>query len=52
MLLYAKTDEEIQPCKTYLMSGNRIDVKTLDLDCAFDEIKIQLNSIVKDFFNI
>lgn len=52
MLLYAKTDEAIQPCKTYLMSGNRIDVKTLDLDCDFDEIKIQLNSIVKDFFNI
>ena len=27
MLLYAKTDEEIQPNGSYLMSGNRISVK-------------------------
>lgn len=50
MLLYAKTDEAIQPDHTYQMSGNRISVKTLDLNCPFDEIKNQLNTIVSDHF--
>ncbi len=50
LLLYARTDEEIQPNNTYFMSGNRIDVKTLDLNCDFNEITTQLDSIVKDFF--
>ena len=35
LLLYAQTDEEIQPNNTYMMSGNRISVKTLDLNCEF-----------------
>ena len=38
MLLYAKTDEEIIPNNQYLMSGNKISVRTLDLDCDFTEI--------------
>ena len=50
MLLYAKTDEEIQPDTSYMMSGNRISVKTLDLNCDFDEIKHQLNQIADDAF--
>ncbi|MDD7245769.1 MAG: 5-methylcytosine-specific restriction endonuclease system specificity protein McrC [Eubacteriales bacterium] len=50
MLLYARTDEEIQPNNTYSMSGNRIDVRTLDLNCDFSFIKQQLDSIVKEFF--
>lgn len=29
MLLYARTDEEVLPDQTYMMSGNRISVKTL-----------------------
>ncbi len=45
MLLYAKTDEEIQPNNEYTMSGNKISVKTLDLNCNFEEIKEQLNQI-------
>ncbi|MGN1097200.1 MAG: 5-methylcytosine-specific restriction endonuclease system specificity protein McrC [Christensenellales bacterium] len=52
MLLYARTDEEIQPNNTYSMSGNRIDVRTLDLNCVFSEIKAQLDSIVKEFFEL
>ena len=32
MLLYAATDEDIQPDATYRMSGNRISATTLDLD--------------------
>lgn len=50
MLLYAATDEEIQPDSTYLMSGNKISVKTLDLNRNFSEIKAQLNAIVAEHF--
>lgn len=46
MLLYAKTDEQIVPDNTYQMSGNQISVKTLDLNCGFDEIRKQLDSMV------
>lgn len=49
MLLYAKTDEEIYPNNEYQMSGNKISVKTLDLDCDFDNIAAQLNSIAEAF---
>ncbi|MCD8116605.1 MAG: 5-methylcytosine-specific restriction endonuclease system specificity protein McrC [Oscillospiraceae bacterium] len=50
MLLYARTDEAIQPDQSYQMSGNRIDVKTLNLNCEFSVIAEQLNHIAKDFF--
>lgn len=49
MLLYARTDEAIQPDNTYMMSGNRISVKTLNLDCQFQIIAEQLNSIADSF---
>lgn len=49
MLLYARTEEEIQPDHTYMMSGNRISVKTLDLNCDFGEITRQLNAIADAF---
>ena len=52
MLLYAKTDETIQPDNTYLMSGNRISVKTLDLNLEFVKIASQLNEIVGEHFGI
>ena len=50
MLLYAATDEDIQPDESYQMSGNRISVKTLDLNRPFPEIAKQLNQIVEDHF--
>ena len=50
MLLYAATDEAIQPNHSYQMSGNRISVKTLDLNRPFSEIAKQLNQIVEDHF--
>lgn len=52
MLLYAKTDEEILPNNEYRMSGNKISVKTLDLNCDFNEIAVQLNKIVDSHFRI
>lgn len=51
MLLYARTDETIQPDNEYQMSGNRISVRTLDLNCEFTEIAKQLNTIVEDHFS-
>lgn len=45
MLLYARTDEAVQPDKNYSMSGNTISVRTLDLNCDFSQIKQQLNEI-------
>ena len=35
----------------YVMIGNRIDVRTLDLDCDFEVIRRQLNGIIEEFFN-
>lgn len=52
MLLYAATDEAIQPNHSYMMSGNRISVKTLDLNQPFKNITEQLDSIVHDHFDI
>ena len=50
MLLYAATDEAIQPDNSYQMSGNKISVKTLDLNRDFSEIAAQLNAIVAEHF--
>lgn len=52
MLLYAKTDEGITLENDYLMSGNLIAVRTLDLNCSPTEIAEQLNHIVKVHFGI
>jgi 5-methylcytosine-specific restriction enzyme subunit McrC len=50
MLLYAQTDEAVQPNNTYHMSGNSISVKSLDLNCEFSTITKQLNTIANDYF--
>ena len=52
MLLYARTDETIQPDNEYQMSGNKISVRTLDLNCEFPVIATQLNLIVEEHFGI
>ncbi len=49
MLLYARTESEIQPNNSYKMSGNDIHVKTLNLNCEFREIARELNKIADDF---
>ena len=51
MLLYARTDELIQPDNTYHMSGNKVSVRTLDLNREFSEIAAQLNAIVDEHFS-
>lgn len=50
MLLYAKTDEVVLPSNTYRMSGNKISVRTLDLDCSFEKIALQLDTIASEHF--
>ena len=50
MLLYAKTEEEIQPDNVYQMHGNQITVRMLDLNLPFEKIAEQLNAIVKSHF--
>ena len=49
MLLYAKTDEEVYPNNEYQMSGNKITVRTLDLNQDFENIAVQLNAIAESF---
>lgn len=51
MLLYAKSDEETYPNNTYQMSGNKISVRTLALDCSFSQIASQLDAIASEHFS-
>lgn len=52
MLLYAKTNENIQPDSDYVMSGNKISVKTLDLNQEFEVIKEQLDNIANTLYQV
>ena len=52
MLLYARTDEDIYPENEYRMSGNRIEVRTLNLDGDFAMIKEQLDGIADKYLNV
>ena len=49
ILLYAKTDEELTPDNCYLMDGNKISVKTVDLDKDFAGIRMQLDKIIEEW---
>lgn len=50
LLLYAKTNETITPDGSFVMSGNKISVKTLDLNKEFKAIADQLDKIVTEHF--
>ena len=52
MLLYARTDEEVYPENEYHMSGNRIEVRTLNLDRDFSQIKKQLDGIAQKYLGV
>ena len=51
MLLYAKTVEDITPDNDYIMGGNHIGVKTLNLNSEWENIKSQLDNIAVDLMN-
>lgn len=50
MLLYARTSEQITPNNKYIMGGNTIWIKTLDLNLPFTQIAEQLEKIAGDYF--
>ena len=52
MLLYAKTEEVVLPDNEYKMSGNKVIVRTLDLDCDFAAVASQLDSIAETYFAV
>ena len=52
LLLYARTADEIQPDGDFSMSGNKISVKTLDLNQSFEVIAKQLNQIAEERFGV
>ena len=52
LLLYARTADEIQPDGDFSMSGNKISVKTLDLNQPFEMIAKQLNQIAEERFGV
>lgn len=51
LLLYARTADEIQPDGDFSMSGNKISVKTLDLNQPFEIISKQLNNIAENLLH-
>lgn len=51
MLLYARTEEEIEPDLDVVIDGNRFLVKTLDLNQEFNAIRAQLNEFIEIIFN-
>lgn len=50
LLLYARTEEDVLPKQDYKMSGNRISVDTINLDCEFAKIRKKLDGIVEAYF--
>ncbi len=50
MLLYANTDGE-NPDVDYRLSGNKISVKTLDLNCPFQKIQAQLEEVISTWLS-
>lgn len=50
LVLYAKTNEKISPDNEYLMSGNKISFKSLDLNQEFSKIRDDLDGIVEEIY--
>lgn len=45
MLLYARTDEALQPCHSYRIGGNLFYLRTLDLLQDFSQVRRQLDAL-------
>ena len=52
MLLYGEVEDDLKLDNKYMMSGNLISVKTLNLDCDFREIREELDNIVFEYFGV
>ena len=46
--MLVKTDENVQPDSKYMMSGNKISVRTMGLRGNFKQIKDDLDNIAKE----
>ena len=52
ILLYAKTEDEPDIIGDYNMNGNKICIRTLDLNQEFEDIEKVLDEIVQEFFDM
>jgi len=52
MILYARTDEDVQPDAEFDLHGNHFSVKTLDLNLPFPEIAAQMNAVAERYFEL
>jgi 5-methylcytosine-specific restriction enzyme subunit McrC len=52
ILLYAKTSEDSSINQDYELSGNRISVRTLDLNMSFAHIRKQLDRLIEECFGL
>lgn len=50
MLLYAKTEEAVTPDTDVVIMGHKISAKTMDLNCDFGQISLQLKGIANKHF--
>ncbi|SDA29987.1 5-methylcytosine-specific restriction enzyme subunit McrC [Ruminococcus sp. YE71] len=51
LLLYAKTEDEMFPeGEPFVIGGNSIGARTLDLNVSFDKLRIQLDNIAEECF--
>ena len=50
ILLYAKTDAQLQPRGAWQIDGSRIEVATLDLERPFPQLRVQLDAIAERYF--
>jgi 5-methylcytosine-specific restriction enzyme subunit McrC len=50
LLLYAQTEKDIAVDQKYILSGNKIYIKTINLNTDFEEIKRQLDIIVEGIY--
>ena len=50
--MYAKTQEAVTPDSSFVIGGNPISVKTLDLNQEFSFIAAQLDKIAEDYFGV
>lgn len=50
MLMHARTDEAELPDGDYLMSGNPISIRSLDLSREFEDVRQQLDAVAEEWF--
>lgn len=52
MLLYDKTNESVTPNAEFPIGGNKISIKTLDLNVSFNLLAKQLDEFAETYFGV